>query len=672
MAKTPARKPAPNPQASTSPRRPKAESTDFFGNITLQTRLIFAFAFLLYANTLQHGFVLDDGIVITENMYTQQGIKGIGNILSHDTFFGFFKQEGNELLVSGGRYRPLSLVLFACLYQVAGASPFLFHLVTVLLFALTCAMLYRTLLLLLGPSLQNGARMVAWLAAVLFAAHPIHTEVVANIKCCDEILAMLGAFTALFCTLKAWDTGQNKWAIAAGVSFFAACLSKENAAAFVVLIPLALWFFRRPAENTGNGSIGKLSLPILLGFGAFAVLRGSILPWSALAGGSEPMELLNNPFVKYEGGHWVAFSVAEKLSTILFTLWKYVQLLVAPLTLTHDYYPRHIDIMTFGSPLVWLGLAVYGFMGFWAIRGIARRDAVAFGILLYLLPLGIVSNLVFPVGTNMSERFAFLPSVGFCFVAGLLLVRFFDKNNAQALRLFAVVVVLFAIRTLVRNPAWKSNEKLFMTDVAVSDNSVKLQTACSDVLLAQAKAAPNSDAKRKLCQEALTRLQRALTLYPDFKTVYIIRGGVYLQLQQYPEAIADYRKALEQSPEAPQRKTMLAFALREAGLYYGSQKKDLNNAFKSLEEAWQLNPADPETARLMGAGYIVQGKQPEAIEWYQKSEAAGAKDAGALWELSIAYASMGNMAKAGELQQRALALDPDIAQKAQSGVPVDR
>ena len=75
----------------------------FFSNTLLQSGLIFGIAFLLYANTLTHGFVLDDAIVITDNMYTQQGVKGIGGILSNDTFFGFFKVEGKEVLVSGGR-----------------------------------------------------------------------------------------------------------------------------------------------------------------------------------------------------------------------------------------------------------------------------------------------------------------------------------------------------------------------------------------------------------------------------------------------------------------------------------------------------------------------------------------------------------------------------------------
>jgi len=78
--------------------------------------ILFIFTFLLYGNTLTHDFALDDAIVITDNDFTKKGIRGIPDILTNDTFTGFFGVKKN--LVSGGRYRPLSLVLFAIEYQL--------------------------------------------------------------------------------------------------------------------------------------------------------------------------------------------------------------------------------------------------------------------------------------------------------------------------------------------------------------------------------------------------------------------------------------------------------------------------------------------------------------------------------------------------------------------------
>ncbi|MFN0176757.1 MAG: tetratricopeptide repeat protein [Saprospiraceae bacterium] len=659
----------------------QSQSPGFFNNTMLQSGLIFAFAFLLYANTLTHGFVLDDAIVITDNMFTQQGIKGIGGILSNDTFFGFFKVEGKEALVTGGRYRPMTLVLFSILYQFS-TGPFLFHLFTVLLFALTCVVLYRTLLRLLSPPLtlaqhrgdpssllaQSGP-MVAWLATVLFAAHPIHTEVVANIKGCDEILTLLGCLSALFFTLKAWDTKETKWALAAGVSFFIACLSKENAAAFVVLIPLALLFFRNPSPNPspsgrGGRSVLAASLPIFVAFALFFLLRGSILNWRF---GGEPMELMNNPFLKLEGNQWVKFAPAERLATIFYTLGKYVQLLFVPQPLTHDYYPRQIGMMTFGNPMVLFSLALYGFMGYWALRGMQRRDPFAYGILLYLLPLGIVSNLIFPIGTNMGERFAFMPSVGFCLVVALFLNKFLPKNRNLVLGIFGAAILLFFIKTVVRNFAWESNEKLFMTDADVSINSAKLQNACGGVLFDRATKEKDLEKQRALCLESKPHLDQAIKIYPNYKDAFISRGGAHYVLKEFPEAIADYRRAIQLAPDDAKLKTYLALALRDGGKYYGEQKRDMDNAFKCFNESWQLNPKDPETARLLGVANGINGRHLEAIEWFTKAVEVSPKEAGFLWDLGLAYSASGNLAKGEEWRKKAMEIDPTIAQRRSGG-----
>lgn len=55
--------------------------------------ILFAFGFLLYANTFNHDFAQDDAIVITDNMFTKEGIDGIPGLLKYDTFYGFFKKK---------------------------------------------------------------------------------------------------------------------------------------------------------------------------------------------------------------------------------------------------------------------------------------------------------------------------------------------------------------------------------------------------------------------------------------------------------------------------------------------------------------------------------------------------------------------------------------------------
>ncbi|MCC6462478.1 MAG: glycosyltransferase family 39 protein [Saprospiraceae bacterium] len=655
MAK-PSRTPAAAAKSTAAPRQqPALPVPAFFSNTLLQSMLLFAFSFLLYANTLMHGFVQDDAIVITDNMFTSKGVEGIPGILSKDTFFGFFKVEGKENLVSGGRYRPLTLVLFALLYQVVGGNPFLFHLVTVLLFSVTCVVLYRTLLLLLRgwTAGQAQAPMVAWIAALLFAAHPIHTEVVANIKGCDEIVTLLGSLGALWFILRAFDTEKPHYSLLAALVFFLACLSKENAATFVVVIPLALWFFRSPSAQLP--AILRHSVPVWAAFVVFFAIRGSILHWKF---GAEPMELMNNPFLKIEGDHWVKFAPAERLATIFYTLGKYIQLLFVPYPLTHDYYPRYIATKTFADPLTLLILVGYGWLVWFALSGIQRRDPVRFGILFFLLTISIVSNLVFPVGTNMGERFAFMPSVGFCLVVATLLLRLTQWRTAVGIA--GVAALLFSASTVLRNRVWVSNEKLFFTDVNTSVNSAKINNACGGVTFEKAQKETDPVKKETMFRQAFDFANQALKIYPNYKDAVLTRAGCQFYLNNFDGAVADYRLAVQLASGDPKPQTYLALALREGGKYFGEKQGNLAKAMTFLTEAWQLNNRDAETARLLGVANGVQRKNEEALQWFAKAVELEPQNASYLFDLGTAYYIAGDAVKGEAYRRQAVDINPDV------------
>ena len=144
-----ANKPLNTPQASAKTVVVTDTPVGFWHNTRLHAWLIFAISFLLYANTLTHNFCQDDSIVITENMFTTEGVSGFGGILGKDTFYGFFKEEGKAALVAGGRYRPFTLLMFAFEYQLFGKNPFVGHLINVLLFGLMCVLIYFLMLKLL-------------------------------------------------------------------------------------------------------------------------------------------------------------------------------------------------------------------------------------------------------------------------------------------------------------------------------------------------------------------------------------------------------------------------------------------------------------------------------------------------------------------------------------------
>lgn len=667
MAKQPRKPAAPaTPKTAAAETAILTEAPPFFQNTRLQGWLLFAFAFLLYANTLGHQWAQDDAIVITDNMFTQRGIAGIGDIFTKDSFFGFFKSEGKANLVSGGRYRPLTSAMFAVVYQAVGNNPLPFHLLTVLLFAATCLLLYRTLLLLLRDYRGTGyAAMVAWMAALLFAAHPVHTEVVANVKGCDEIVTLLGSLGALWLTIKAFDTGKSVFNMAATGVFFLALLSKENAATFVAVVPLALWCFR-------GASVGAALRHTAWLFGAFLVffgIRSAVLPEMF---GEPPLELMNNPYVKVVGTQWVPFAPGEKFGTIFYTLLKYIQLLVVPHPLTHDYYPRHIDIMNFTKPAVLLSLAVHIGLIWYAFGGILRgkRDLVRFGVAFYLLTLSIVSNLVFPIGTNMGERFLFMPSVGFVLIVAAFLMRLteagqgFDLQKIKTpLAVLGVVVALFSLKTVLRNPAWYDDERLFFTDLETSSRSAKIQNACGGVCCTNGTKETDPAKRAEWFRKSVNYLSKCLEIHPTYKDALLNRGISYYHLQEFDKAIADFRYVTEIAPNEPKGPTNLAIALRDGGKFYGEKKGDLATALRYLNESVKLRPDDNETLRLLGVANGVARNHAEAIRWFTRLTELAPENAVAWYDLGIAYGAAGDIAKAKELEAKAFQMNPNVLEE---------
>jgi protein O-mannosyl-transferase len=623
---------------------------------------IFAIAVLVYTQSLFFGFVMDDAIVITDNMFTQKGVAGIEGILTKDTFFGFFKEAGKETVVSGGRYRPFTLVIFAIMYSVFGKTALPFHLFTILAYAATCWLLFRTLQLCLNRNQGETdlrATAIAAIASLLFAVHPVHVEVVANIKGCDEILSLLGSLGALYLTVRAYDKNNLTLALIGAAVFLTGLFSKENAFMFVVLIPAALMLFR----SADLSKTIRFSAPAVGAGIFFFLVRGTILNWEF---GATPGDLMNNPFLKVKGNIWVPFELGEKLGTIFHTLSLYVKLMVFPHPLTHDYYPKHIDVKGLGDPLSILAIFLYGYMIYQMYKKWRDGDGVSFGILAFLLTLFIVSNFIFPVGTNMGERFLFMPSFGFLLAVTVLLVDWSTKRNNLNSVIIGVGVVagLYALKTVTRVPVWESNEKLFLTDVHTSKRSAKLLNAAGGTLYDQAVLIKDNDTKQQATlNQAIPYLNSAIEIHPTYKSAFLLRANCLFYLKRYEESFKDYKEALRIDPEYKDAKSNLGICLREAGKIAGEKEGNLQKALLYLEDSYKQNPKDAETLRLLGVANGVGQKHQIAIDWFIKAVALEPNNASLLRDLSTAYQYIGDIGRATEFQQKALKIDPEIYSK---------
>jgi hypothetical protein len=467
---------------------------------TLHRVVLLGVCFVCYGNTVANDYAYDDAVVITENKFTSRGIAGIPDLFKHNSFAGSY--DDVPLLE---RYRPLSLASFAIERELVGLNPHISHLLNVLLFALSTWLLLAFLRRLFAQ--HEGAETLAhpaFIAALLFAVHPVHTEIVANVKGRDEILVLAGALSAMLFVLKYLDGRRLKHLALAFVCFAIAMFSKENAITFLAVAPLTIFYLRK-----GKATDYLIPLaPLVLASAVFLVARSLVLTGSA---GSPSDDILTDPLA--------LASRSERFATIAFSLGVYLRLLFFPHPLTVDYHPFHIQWMGWGSIAVWLSILAYVAMAAYGVRGVARRSVVAYGILFYLATLSVVSNLPFSTGTWVSERFLFVPSVGFVIVLARLLSHpkwvgvLPSPRSAKAI--VALLALACAIKTYGRNAVWKDDFTLLTTDAKTSKNSVKANMAAAVVYLTEANRPDRESMRQTYRARALDHAKTALAAYEE-------------------------------------------------------------------------------------------------------------------------------------------------------------
>lgn len=622
-------------------------------------------ALLYYVNSVGGDFVMDDAIVISDNQFTMQGIRGWAGIFGHDTFFGFFKEANKAHLVAGGRYRPLTLAMFAVEGQLFGFKPLVFHIFNLVYFALTSTMVFIWLRRLLNYRLEdNIAVLIAFFAALIFAVHPIHTEVVANIKGRDEIVCLLLGLFAGWAYLRALDQKSILWAGIAGGALFLSMLAKENGIIFMALVPFSAWFFAKFEMRR----IISYALPMLVMTVVYLVIRQSVLGPAPDTG--PIMELMNNPFLRWVGNGYLPVSNAEKFATIAVTLGKYLWLSFFPHPLTSDYYPQQISIVNWSNTAALFPAIIYMALIAVVMWRLRRSEVPVFGAIIFLTALFPVANIVMPVGTLMSERFLFIPSVGVSLLMGWVIARYVANNNllSKYNTLVLVIILILGIRTITRNADWANNFTLFTTDVKVSPNSAKMRNSAGGILVDSASRVEDPVLKETMLAEARMHLEKAIELHPSYANAYLLLGNVFAHSNNYLAASKNYEKALAYNPGFKDARNNLSIAFRELGKAAGEREGDVIKAIELLTKSEELSPEDPETLRLLGVGYGISGDNQAAIAYFAKALTYDPENAYLMWDLGTAYQKAGDEEKGHYYHSEAVKRNLELQKRMNSEV----
>lgn len=615
----PALRPNTQPTSVTNPAEAKkpTTATDFLSAWWLYAAIA-ALCFALYGNTLSNGYVMDDGAVITDNVTTKKGFSAIPELFQQSSVFGATKENY-------GTYRPLTMSIFAAEVGFFGESAKAQHFMHVLFYALLCLVLYKALRLLL----QNYNPWIALVAVILFAVHPLHTEVAANIKSRDEILSLGLALGSLYFLLKQIDFGKG--ALWAYILFFAALLTKESAITFLAVLPLSLYFFR----DISVGRIVKLCLPLLLPAAIYLLMRNAVLE-------NIPTEIavINNSLAE-------AQTFAERLPTVLYILLRYIGLLFYPHPLTWEYGFNQIPLKFWADPLVLVSLAVHLFLAVAAIVLFFRRSIFSWCILFYYITLSTSANVVILIAATMGERFVFTPSLGFCVAAaaglvaitgGIYKADFFKVKKPVLLGIITVIVVVSGIKVHARNKEWESNLTLFAAGVKVSPNSYRANSAFAFETLKAGERATDPAQKQEHFSQAKEHYHKAVSIYPEMGSDWYNLSVAYSYLGEKERSFLALQRSFEKNPN------FFNTAYNLGTIYM--QRQDYPNMLKYFKRASEIDPTFGDVLFKTGVAHHYLNQLPEAINYYEQHLKKEPKSREAITNLQVAYQSLGNTERA--------------------------
>ncbi len=478
----------------------------------------------LYGTSLGNAYVLDDGPAVQSNPYAQWP-PDVGGILSTN-YWGSPPHYRNLTI-----YRPLTTLSFSLVDGVISGEDTAAaqRAVNILLHALVS---WLVALLVLAWS---GSRGAAWIAAVLFAVHPVHSEAVLGVVSRAELMAAVFALWAVLNHLE-WGRddaprGRLRRGLV-GIGLVAlAILSKENGATVVIGL-LLVDGLSMLAKRMGWGDshraapwwvhVGNLGV-----LGGYMLLRSRVLS-GVLAGDLNPYD---NPLV--------GASALARILTPFKLLWINCRLMVAPVELTWDYSYNHVPVVTsLGDGAAWAGLAVAAAMVALTIWAVRRAGALAACLALFAASYSVVSNIVFLSTILMAERLLYLPSV--FFIGGLVVLgrRVWPDVEMPWLRrgLLAALVLVslgYSARTAVRIPEWRDGLSLAQAGVRVAPESAKARNLLGHELAAAGRS-----------EEAIPHLRASLALDPTNFLAHFNLGLALHRTGQLEQAFHAWEAAL--------------------------------------------------------------------------------------------------------------------------------
>jgi len=526
--------------------------------------LVAAFAFLLYLNALGNGFVSDDFEQVLNNGF----IRSPANIpeIFSTHMWGFRSTVGSNY------YRPFIHLIYMASYFLFGLAAWGFHLVNILFHSATAGLVFLIARELLGEEGKSGffsAPIIApIIAGLLFASHPIHTEAVDWVSAISELSFSFFFLLSFYSFVKAGKEGlvRKGFHIASLLFFAVSLLCKETALMLPFVLLAYEHSFKRTGGRTGAARVKRFFpylLLIIIYMGARTFALEGFLP-ERNSGGLDltPFEQAINAFPLFA---------------------KYMGKLLFPVNLT-GYDGSFITSLSGRGGYISLALtALFMALLFAAYK---RNKEVFFPLAFMGLTLLPALYLRAIIGSTFAERYLYLPSFGFVLLFAVLIKKTGNLKAKKALYAGLLILIsLYSVGTIARNPVWKDNLSFWSDTAAKSPrsdlahnelgfallNAGRTDEAIREFLTALRLNPDNYNAHcnlgiayavKGMTAEAIREFLISLRIEPGFAKAHFNLGVVYLQARNPYAAIKEFETALYLDPDYERARENLALALK--------------------------------------------------------------------------------------------------------------
>jgi tetratricopeptide (TPR) repeat protein len=550
------------------------------------------------------------------------------------------------------QYYPLVHTLFWVEHQLWGDWPAGYHLLNILLHCVSALLLVRILQRLEIPG--------AWLAAAIFALHPIQAESVAWISELKNVLSGAFCLGSVLAYVK-FDRTRNLVSYAAALVLFVLGLMSKTVIATLPAAMLVIFWWKR----------GKLSwkqdvLP-LIPFFLLGTAAGLVTTW------------LERNLIGAEGSDF-NYSFLERALIAGRVIWFYLSKLFWPLDLIFVYPQWQVSetvwwqylfpaaVLLLLGVLAWLSrwcraplaallffigtlFPVLGFLNVYPFRYSLVADHFQ-----YLASLGIIALVAAGIALVFESRQLWRRPTGYVLCAALLTSLTILTWRQSAM--YTDVETLWQT-TIKRNPkAWMAHNNLgavLLKRGQVDQAIIHFRKALEikpDHLGAQANIG-NALLQKGQVEEAIAHYDTALAIKPTDAEVHYNLGNALLLNRQVDEAIAHYQKALEIKPD-------FADACNNLGIVL-LQKGELDQAIAYYQRALEINPRYVQARANLAWALATSPQTPVlkaiAIKLAQQAnQLTGGANPTVLHILAAAYAQIGQFPEAVETAQRSLQL----------------